>query len=196
MFACAKFQSTPIEGIEMLPNPLHPAVVHFPIVLVTLLPIVAVTALILITKGRPVRSLWLVVVLVSGALTVSSWLAVETGEDQEEVVEDVVANRAIHEHEEAAELFLILSTVVLGVLAVGFAKGKTGEIARLVGSAAAIALVAAGLQVGRSGGELVYVHGAGQAYTEGGTQWWDDLGLDDSDDDGDDDQDDAVDSNR
>ena len=41
----------------MLPDPLHPAVVHFPIVLMVLLPFVAASALWAIRRGaRPVRA--------------------------------------------------------------------------------------------------------------------------------------------
>lgn len=43
------------------------------------------------------------------ALAVSSWVAVETGEQQEDRVERVVGERPLHSHEEAAELFLLLS---------------------------------------------------------------------------------------
>ena len=93
----------------MIPNPLHAAVVHFPIVLMVLMPIVAMVALWTIRRGAVPRKAWVVPVATAAALTLSSWGAVETGEREEEKVEAVVAESALHGHEEAAERFLLLS---------------------------------------------------------------------------------------
>jgi hypothetical protein len=79
-----------------------------------------------------------------------------------------VAERAIHGHEEAAERFLVLSGVLLLVAAVGLAPRTVGEAARLLTAVGPLGLLAAGVQVGHSGGELVYRHGAASAYTDGG----------------------------
>ena len=148
----------------MLPNPLHPAVVHFPIVLAFLLPLFAIGALVAIRKGaRPLRA-WSLPLAVGAALTLSSWVAVETGEDQDERVERVVAEQPLETHEERAELFLTLSGVVLLVLATGLAGGVVGRAGRITATAGAFALVVAGAMVGHSGGELVYKHGAASAY--------------------------------
>jgi uncharacterized membrane protein len=172
----------------MLPDPLHPAVVHFPIVLAIILPVIAIAALVVITRGRPVRPLWLVVVLFAGAVTASAWASVETGEDQEELVEKVVGDDPIHEHEDAADLFFLLSGISLAIIAAGLLKGRPGEIARWAGCSASIVVLAAVINVGHTGGELVYVHGAGKAYVNGGIEARILLGLDDDqDDDADDD---------
>jgi uncharacterized membrane protein len=148
----------------MLPDPLHPAVVHFPVVLVVLLPIFALGALWAVRRGTPARRAWAVPVAAAAALAVSSWVAVQTGEGQEERVERVVAESVLEEHEEAAERFLLLSGVLFLVTAAGLAGGTLGRAGRLVSTVGAFALVAAGVQVGRSGGELVYEHGAASAY--------------------------------
>ncbi len=148
----------------MLPNPLHPAVVHFPIVLAFLLPLFAIGALIAIRRGaRPLRA-WSLPLAVGAALTLSSWVAVETGEDQDERVERVVGNAPLEAHEEAAELFLTLSGVLLLVSATGLVRGVVGRAGRITSTLGAIALVIAAAQVGHSGGELVYRHGAASAY--------------------------------
>jgi uncharacterized membrane protein len=148
----------------VLPNPLHPAVVHFPIVLAFLLPLFAVGAMIAIRKGaRPLRA-WSIPLAIGAALTLSSWVAVETGEDQDERVERVVAEQPLETHEERAELFLTLSGVVLLVSATGLARGVIGRAGRITATAGAFALVVAGAMVGHSGGELVYRHGAASAY--------------------------------
>jgi uncharacterized membrane protein len=151
----------------VLPNPLHPAVVHFPIVLAFLLPLFAIGALVAFRKGaRPLRA-WSLPLAVGAALTLSSWVAVETGEQQDERVERVVAEQPLETHEERAELFLTLSGILLLVSATGLARGVIGRAGRVTATIGAVALVVAAAQVGHSGGELVYRHGAASAYVPG-----------------------------
>jgi uncharacterized membrane protein len=153
----------------MLPEPLHPAVVHFPIVLMVLLPFAAFGALWAIRRGaRPARA-WAIPVVAAAALTLSSWVAVETGEGEEDKVEAVVPNGSIHEHEEAAERFLAFSGVLLLITAAGLVRGRAGRGARLAATAGALGLIVLGAQVGHSGGNLVYRDGAASAYTTGAT---------------------------
>jgi uncharacterized membrane protein len=149
----------------VLPDPLHPAVVHFPIVLMVLFPFVAAGALWAIRRGaRPARS-WVVTVAAAAALAASSWVAVETGEGQEDKVEPVVAEASLHAHEEYAERFLLLSGVLFVVTAAGLVRGLPGRAARLGATVGGLGLVALGAQVGHSGGNLVYRDGAASAYT-------------------------------
>lgn len=145
--------------------PLHPLVVHFPVVLVILLPIVAVVALWAIRRGARPRLAWLAPLAVGVALTLSAFVAVRTGSAQEERVERVVPRAALHGHEEAAERFLVLSGVLTLIAAAGLARGTIGQAGRLLTTAGAVALVAAGVQVGHSGGTLVYRDGAASAYS-------------------------------
>ena len=146
-----------------MPDPLHPAVVHFPIVLAVLLPVVIFGGLIAILRGAPTRS-WMVIVAFGGALALSAWIAVETGEDEEDAVEAVVSESAIHEHEEAGEALLLTSGVLFLLLAGGLAPGRVGRAARMVSAPASLVLVVMAIRVGGSGGELVYEHGAASAY--------------------------------
>lgn len=146
-----------------MPDPLHPAVVHFPIVLALLLPLLAVAAVVAIRRGVPPRA-WALVVVFGGLLTLSSWAAVETGEDQEDAVEAVVSGSVIHEHEEAAEALLVGSGILLLLLMAGVAPGRIGGTARALSIPGALAVVVLAFQVGHSGGELVYEHGAAAAY--------------------------------
>lgn len=149
---------------SILPDPLHPAVVHLPIALAILVPMFAVGALIAIRRqARPSR-VWPVVVALMMALSVSAWAATETGEDQEDRVERVVGDAPLHTHEEAAENFLWLSVGLMGVAAVGLLGGRVGTSARLLATAGSAALLFVGYQVGHTGGELVYTHGAASAY--------------------------------
>src|SRR5512145_68537 len=148
-----------------LPDPLHPAVVHFPMALAALLPLLALLALLASARGLlPARGAWAGVVLLQAILVGSAYMALETGEDQEERVEDYVPERHIHEHEEAAEWFMILSGVGLAVFSAGLLGGRAGGAARLAALAASVVVLAAGVRVGQLGGELVYKHGAASAY--------------------------------
>lgn len=145
--------------------PLHPMVVHFPIVLTFLLPISVFVALWAIGKTATPRRVWAVPLAVAAALALSAFAATRTGEAEEDKVEEVLASEApIHDHEEAGERFLVLSGVLLLVATAGLARGTVGRAARLVTAAGAVGLMAAGWQVGHTGGELVYRHGAASAY--------------------------------
>ena len=152
----------------MLPDPLHPAVVHFPIVMMFNLPAAALGALWAIRRGAPPRLAWAVPLLVAAALAGSSWAAVETGEQQEDRAEDAVGEPVLNAHEAAAERFLALSTLVLVITVAGFAGGTAGRIVRVAGATAAIALIGAGYQVGHSGGRIVYGDSTGPGLVAAG----------------------------
>ena len=149
----------------MLPDPLHPAVVHFPIVLTFLLPIVIAAAMWAIRKGAKPARAWAVPVAFSLGLAASAWAAVETGEGQEDRVENIVPGAAMDSHEDAANLFLKLSAGLALIAAAGLIPRVVGRSARLGAAAGAVGLIFVGIQVGRSGGDLVYVHGAASAYS-------------------------------
>ena len=149
----------------MLPNPLHPAVVHFPIVLAFLLPLFVLGAIWSIRRGARARRAWLVPLIGAVALAGSAWAAVETGEEQDERVERVVAEQPLGAHEEMAETFLAGSVVLALIAAAGLAGGTAGRLARVVTGAGAVALIVMAARVGHSGGELVYRHGAANAYS-------------------------------
>jgi len=149
----------------MLPDPLHPAVVHLPLALAVLLPLIVVGAGVAIHRGAHARPVWLVPVAALVLLAGSAWVATETGEREEDRVEEVLASeRPLHEHEEAAETFLLLSGVVGGIGLLGLAGGRLGAAARWVTLAGSVVLVASAVQVGSAGGELVYEYGAADAY--------------------------------
>lgn len=150
----------------MLPNPLHPAVVHFPIVLMILLPLFAAGAIWAIRRGAHTRRVWAVPLILSAALGGSSYAALVTGENEEDRVERAVPEAALHEHEEAAERFLVLSGVLLLVTGAGMFGGDVGRAARLLTVVGSLGVAAAGAQVGAAGGELVYRHNAASAYAD------------------------------
>lgn len=154
-----------------MPSPLHPAIVHFPIVLAFLLPVAAVASLIVARRdsaesSRP-RSSWALVATLAVFLSVSAWVAVETGQQQEDTVESVVAENAIHDHEEVAEGLLLGAVVLSAVILLGFSPGRTGSALRYLSVAGSVVVLGLAFRTGASGGDLVYVHGAASAYTSG-----------------------------
>jgi len=150
----------------MIPHPLHPAVVHFPIVLMLFLPVLAAVVIWRLHDGAP-RRLWGYVVLTAILLVVSGVVAKEAGEDQADRVERVLASdQPLEAHEEAADVFMAGAWVVLGVSLVGLAGGLTGKSARLGTLAVSAVLVWLGWRVGDRGGKLVYEYGAANAYVQ------------------------------
>lgn len=153
-----------------IPSPLHPAVVHLPVALAVLLPLVAIVAWIAIRRGARPLIAWGITVAAAAMLAAGSWVALETGEDQEDAVERVVPEQALHLHEERGEAFVAIAAGFLGLSLLGLLPRRAGAIARGVGVAGAVLVFVAGWRVGHSGGELVYRHNAAQAYaTPGGT---------------------------
>lgn len=154
----------------MLPDPLHPAVVHFPIVLAVLAPFVLAGLLLALRGGRLPERAWLIAVILQAAIVGLGWATMETGEHEEERVERVVAESAIHEHEEAAEWFVWMAGATLPLAALGLLRDRrlagAARVAALVGS---LVTAAAVTRVGHTGGELVYTHGAALAYLDGET---------------------------
>jgi uncharacterized membrane protein len=147
-----------------MPHPLHPAVVHFPLVLAVLFPVLAGVALYASRRVGAGRGAWIVLAAAALLLTGSAWVSVETGQNQEDVVERVVSEGIIHGHEEAAEGLLLGSVVVLAVVLAGFLPGRTGAAARYLSVVAGLVAFGLAYRVGASGGALVYEQGAASAY--------------------------------
>jgi uncharacterized membrane protein len=149
--------------------PLHPALVHIPLGLAFVIPILAIGLSWAFWKGRLRPRLWLILVLSLGALLAAGLLALKTGQQEGERIENVVPETAIETHEEYAEQFLWVTGITLvlaaGVLAVRRpAAVRALTFATVFGS---LAITAMAIRVGHAGGELVYVHNAGAAYSPG-----------------------------
>lgn len=153
----------------MLPDPLHPAVAHLPLALAVLTPLFALLAGWAIhSKILPLR-IWVALPLLAALMAGSGWLALETGEDQEDRVEEVVVERYIEEHEERAETFAVLAATLLAISFTGLLPGRPGELGRAAVLALSVVTLGFAIAVGHTGGELVYRHGAAQAYVRDAT---------------------------
>jgi len=144
--------------------PIHPMVVHFPIVLALLSPVVIGGALYLVAKkGSDATRTWLVVVVYQAALFVSALVTMRLGEGDEERVEKVVAESFIENHEEWAEIFTWSIGATLALAAVTLFVKKPAWL-KTMPLLAAVLTLAPMAGTGHSGGELVYKHGAASAY--------------------------------
>jgi len=144
----------------------HPKVVHVPIALSLLMPIIAAAVATAWWRGwLPPRG-WALVIALQAVLLGSGLLALETGEAEEERVEHAVPEALLEAHEEAAEVFVWASGAVLGVmlLPLAMSRGRGGLPMASVALASTLAVLALGYRVGHAGGELVYRHDAARVY--------------------------------
>ena len=150
--------------------PLHPKIVHLPIALAVLMPLITAGVLVAWWRGALPRRTWWIAVALQTVLFAAGLYARHTGEADEERVEDVVGGAALEAHEEAADAFIIGAGATL-LLVGAAALVRPERVARGVATGAVVAtLVGLGLgyRVGEAGGRLVYRDGAAAAFTAGG----------------------------
>lgn len=147
----------------MFDLPLHPIVVHFPIVLGALLPLLAILLWWAIQKWQWTPRVWSLVSAVALVYSLSAVTAVQLGEADEEKVEKVISEKVIEEHEEAGELIPWIAETLFLVSLGGFTVkySKQAQMALIVLSLVAVAPL---INAGHTGGALVYEHGASVAH--------------------------------
>ncbi len=144
----------------------HPKLVHVPMALGVLMPLVAGSLLLAWWRNwLPPRS-WFLAIGLQAILLGSGVLALRSGEVEEERVERVVAERLIEEHEEAAEVFVWGSGGVLAamIVAAALASRRSGLPTAAAATLGTLLVLGLGYRAGHAGGSLVYRHGAAQAY--------------------------------
>ena len=151
--------------------PLHPALVHLPMGLAILMPLLALGFAWALWTGRISTRAWAAVAGLQALLLASALVAINTGGAEEERVEAVVQESAIEAHEEAAELFTWAagSTLILALLPFGFRSASSTRALSAATVVATMVVAGLGLRAGHAGGQLVYVHGAASAYSAGTT---------------------------
>ena len=146
-----------------LPDPLHPAVVHFPVALLLLGAALAVLAVFIRRWHLP---LFAAIVLSLGAL--GAVAATVTGEEEEEKVEHAIpsAEPVLEEHAEWGETArsagLLAAALAIGAVALS-SRPAIGRFLSVLTALVAIGAAHAVVEAGHFGGELVYRHGAGVA---------------------------------
>lgn len=147
--------------------PLHPAIVHFPIALTFLLPVLVLVFAWAIKSGKMSKELWLVIIGIQVLITGSGYLALETGETDEDKVSAIVSKKIVHEHEEAAEIFVGTTVVSLaaGIVA-WFLQPAFQDKARFAVMFLSLLPLFFGWQTGKLGGEIVYRHGGASAHSD------------------------------
>lgn len=144
----------------------HPKVVHIPMALGVLMPLIAGGLLLSWWRDWLPRRAWFVGVALQAILLGSGALSLSSGEAEEERIERVVAERFIEAHEQAAEVFVWASGGVLGLMLLASALGAR-RAALPTASAATLGtflVLGLGYRTGEAGGRLVYEQGAAQAY--------------------------------
>lgn len=145
----------------MMPDPLHPAVVHFPIVFLLLGAPLAVVAVFVRHFNLPVLAAVVLALGGAGAL-VATWTGGQAAELAGEL--NGGGEHVLDEHEEWGKRSRnagIIAALLAVTSAVLFRKPVA---ARSLGAAAALAAVAAAFsvaQAGHYGGQVVYKHGVG-----------------------------------
>jgi uncharacterized membrane protein len=142
-------------------------IVHLPLAMAMLA--VPATALLawFVWRKKAARGLAGLVGALLLGLAASAFVAVETGENDEEVVEKVVPEAALETHEHRAERFLWGAMTLAGLGIATFISVRANRFAPalatvLVLGAGGVAWLA--IDTGDSGGELVFVHGAADAW--------------------------------
>lgn len=148
--------------------PLHPALVHVPLGLAFVLPLVAIGLALALWRGLVPRRAWLVMVVLQAVLVAGAGAALWTGDADEKRVKPLVGERALDAHEDAGAVFLWAAGGVLAVALAGLALPRRWGAAAAATAAAGTLIVAGlGYRTGKAGGELVYARGAASAYTGG-----------------------------
>lgn len=149
--------------------PLHPKLVHLPIALAVLMPLVSIALLAAWRSQWLPRRAWVIAVALQAVLVISGITAFRTGGAEEERVEKVVAESTIEAHEEAAEAFLWGAGIllVLSLAAAVLPNERNALATAAVATAGTLVVLFLGYRTGEAGGRLVYQHGAASVYATG-----------------------------
>lgn len=148
----------------------HPRIVHLPIALGLIMPLLASGLVIAWWRQWLPARVWVIAIGFQALLLLSGVMALRSGEAEEERVEQVVPERFIEAHEESAESFVWASGIVLGVMLISLAmiRKRAGLPLAALASVGTLIVFGLGFQTGQEGGALVYKHGAASAYVSQG----------------------------
>lgn len=140
----------------------HAMVLHFPIVLSVIGPIITIIAALFWSKCKIFR--WAAVALFV-AMLASGYITEESGENAHDAVQGSLSEAGeelLHEHEELGEKVWIFSSITLLLVAGSFVpKAKIGRTSAWLAVAGSMALAGWVGNTADHGGRLVYQYGAG-----------------------------------
>lgn len=145
----------------MIPSPLHPAIVHFPIVLILIGTLVAVAAAFTRRWQLPWIAAGLLLAGAAGAVA-ATW----TGDEEQEMAGELSsqAEKILEEHEEWGEATRNSAIAAALLACTALAVGRFPLLSRGLAVTTVLAAVASSycvVQTGHYGGQLVYKHGTG-----------------------------------
>lgn len=139
--------------------PLHPAVVHVPLGLALVMPLLLGALLWAVLTDRLPGKVWLLALVLQGVILGAAAVALRTGEQDEERVENRVGEARLEAHERAAQVFTVAAGLTFGTVGLAFAlrhRRRPFAVAGMTSVALSVAMLALGVQAGHRGGALVH----------------------------------------
>jgi len=148
--------------------PTHPVVVHLPLVLAVLLPLVSGAIGYAVWKGRASGRLWAWVVAGHFVLFASAGAASLLGEADARRIQTRIDADVVEVHEAEGHRLLFASGITFALALAGLVlqRPKQRHTAMAATFAFGLACAALGVLAGRGGAVLVYQHGAAAAWSE------------------------------
>ncbi len=150
--------------------PLHPVVVHFPIVLSVIVLVLSLIFIISFYRYGFRRSFWIILVSMQFGMLASSVVSVKLGEKDEERVENSANESVLHDHEEWGEKIPIVAFVAMVLSLLPFFLKKRSILLVSLYCLLACVQLAFVFKAGHTGGRLVYEGGAACVYQTSGSQ--------------------------
>lgn len=145
--------------------PLHPAIVHLPLGLAFVAPLVAIGIYLAYRRGRLPRAAFAILAGLQLVLAGSALGAMLAGHRDEHRVEKVVGERVVHDHEERGEALVWTAGAVAAVtIALLLVPARAVGFVAALAIAGTLAVAVLAFLTGKAGGEIVYRHGGAAAF--------------------------------
>lgn len=152
----------------MEPLPTHPIVVHLPIALAIVLPVLSSAIGYAVWKGNASGGAWAWVLAAHFVLFASAGAATLLGEADARRIQTRMDAAALDTHEGDGKRVLWAAAVAFGLALAGLVlqRRRQRNVAMAATFAAALACAALAIVAGHGGAVLVYRHGAAAAWSE------------------------------
>ena len=139
--------------------PLHPAIVHVPLGLAVVMPLLLGAMVLAIVTGRLPARIWLLALLLQGVLLGAAGLALRTGEQDEDRVEARAGESAVEAHERAAQGFTVAAGATFIAAAIALVlrnRRRPFLFAGATSVALSVGMLVLAVEAGSRGGALVH----------------------------------------